>query len=99
MLQPASDDGVIIERVAAVDVGKAEVVCCVRVPTPGRVGQRSQEVRSYSTMTRSLLEMNHWLTGLGVTRVVMEATSDTDPESIPAPPGGCRARGHHPFSD
>jgi transposase len=76
MLEPASDDGVIVERVAAVDVGKAEVVCCVRVPTPGRVGQRSQEVRSYSTMTRSLVAMNDWLTGLGVTRVVMEATSD-----------------------
>jgi transposase len=35
-----------------------------------------QEVRTYSTMTRSLLAMSDWLTGLGVTRVVMEATSD-----------------------
>jgi transposase len=35
-----------------------------------------QEVRTYSTMTRSLLAMADWLTGLGVTRVVMEATAD-----------------------
>ena len=68
------DDATIIERVAALDVGKAEVVCCVRVPGPG--GRRMQEVRTVSTMTRSLLELGDWLAGLGVTRVVMEATSD-----------------------
>jgi len=51
------------------------VVCCVRVPGAGRSG-RMQEVRTYSTMTRSLLAMSDWLAGLGVTRVVMEATSD-----------------------
>jgi transposase len=76
MLEQAADDGVIIERVAAVDIGKGEVVCAVRVPTPGAQGRRSQEVRSFSTMTRSLLVMSDWLAGLGVTRVVMEATSD-----------------------
>src|SRR5512147_3001951 len=51
-------------------------VCCVRVPAPGRVGRRAQEVRTFATMTRSLAGMADWLTGLGVTRVVMEATSD-----------------------
>lgn len=76
MLEETRDDGVIVERVAAVDIGKAEVVCCVRVPAPGRVGRRAQEVRTYATMTRSLAGMADWLTGLGVTRVVMEATSD-----------------------
>jgi transposase len=35
MLEQTHDDGVIIERVAALDVGKAEVVCCVRVPGGG----------------------------------------------------------------
>jgi transposase len=76
MLEETRDDGVIIERVAAVDIGKAEVVCCARVPSPGRAGTRAQEVRTYSTMTRSLVAMGDWLRGLGVTRVVMEATSD-----------------------
>jgi transposase len=76
MLQEAADDAVIIERVAGVDIGKAEVVCCVRVPSPDRVGQRAQEVRTYPTMTRSLAALGDWLSGLGVTRVVMEATSD-----------------------
>src|SRR4051812_30171172 len=73
-MQVETDEGEIIERVAALDVGKAEVVCCVRVPGPD--GRRMQEVRSTSTMTAALLALGDWLADLGVTRVVMEATSD-----------------------
>jgi transposase len=69
-----TDEPEIIERVAALDVAKAEVVCCARVPGPGR--QRLQEVRTVSTMTAALLGLGDWLAELGVTRVVMEATSD-----------------------
>ena len=75
MLEEARDTGEIIERVAALDIGKAELVCCVRVPDAGRPGRRLQEVTPYSTMTRSLLVLADRLRGLGVTRVVMEATS------------------------
>lgn len=74
MLVAALDNEEVIPRVAALDVGKAEVVCCVRVLGEG--GGRLQEVITYSTMTRSLLVMADHLRGLGVTRVVMEATSD-----------------------
>jgi transposase len=73
-MQVETDEPELIERVAALDVGKAEVVCCVRVP--GRRGQRMQEVRTVSTMTAALLGLADWLATLGVTRVVMEATSD-----------------------
>jgi transposase len=69
-----TDEPEIIERVAALDVGKAEVVCCARVPGPG--AQRMQEVRTVSTMTATLLGLGDWLAELGVSRVVMEATSD-----------------------
>jgi transposase len=58
------------------DIGKAELVCCVRVPGEGKRGKRLQEVRTYSTMTRSLLVLADRLGALGVTRVVLEATSD-----------------------
>src|SRR5664279_4777846 len=68
------DEQEIIQRVAALDIGKAELVCCVLVPGPGR--RRMQEVRTFLTMTRSLLVLSDWLKSLGVTRVVMEATSD-----------------------
>jgi transposase len=63
-----------VERVAALDIGKAELVCCVRVP--GKAGKRLQEVTTYATMTRSLLQLADRLAELGVTRVVLEATSD-----------------------
>jgi transposase len=76
VLAETEDREVIIERVAALDIGKAELACCVRVPAEGRPGRRMQEVESYSTMTRSLLQLADRLRCLGVTRVVMEATSD-----------------------
>ncbi|MGB8381030.1 MAG: hypothetical protein WCG47_07205 [Dermatophilaceae bacterium] len=34
MFAESEDDEQIIERVAALDIGKAEVVCCVRLPAP-----------------------------------------------------------------
>ena len=74
MFSESRDDEQIIERVAALDVGKAEVVCCVRVPS--ETGRRRQEIATYSTMTRSLTLLAERLLELGVTRVVMEATSD-----------------------
>jgi len=66
----------IVARVAALDIGKAELVCCIRVPGQGRRSRRLQEVATYQTMTRSLLVLADRLAELGVTRVVMEATSD-----------------------
>jgi transposase len=76
VLSETQDNEEIIERVAALDIGKAELVCCVRVPHGGKPGKRLQEVETYSTMTRSLLGMADHLRCLGVTLVVMEATSD-----------------------
>jgi transposase len=76
MLQETHDDEEIIERVAALDIGKAELVCCVRVPAQGGRRKRLQEVSTHSTMTRSLTELASRLVELGVQRVVMEATSD-----------------------
>jgi transposase len=76
MLAETRDEEQIVARVAALDIGKAELVCCVRVPDEDRPGRRLQEVQAYSTMTRPLLGMADRLACLGVTRVVMEATSD-----------------------
>src|SRR5262249_16496639 len=76
MLAETQDDQEIIARVAALDIGKAELVCCVRVPDEDRPGRRLQEVETYATMTRPLLGLADRLACLGVTRVVMEATSD-----------------------
>jgi transposase len=75
VLRETQDEEQIIERVAALDIGKAELMCCVRVPDEAR-RKRLQEVAGYPAMTRSLLALASRLAALGVTRVVMEATSD-----------------------
>jgi transposase len=72
----SQDDEKIIERVAALDIGKAEIVCCVRLPATAGGKRRVQEVTTHSTMVGSLCELANRLVGLGIERVVMEATSD-----------------------
>ena len=76
MLAESHDEEEIIARVAALDIGKAELVCCLRVPAPTGGGKRRmQEVSTHSTMTKSLVELANHLVEVGVQRVVMEATS------------------------
>jgi transposase len=70
-----SEEAELVARVAALDIGKKELVCCVRVPHESRPGRRRQEVRTFSTLTRSLLELRDWLICQGVSLCVMEATS------------------------
>ena len=72
----SSDDEQIIDRVAALDIGKAEIVCCVRLPAPAGHKRRVQEVTTHSAMVPSLCELANRLVEQGVRRVVMEATSD-----------------------
>jgi hypothetical protein len=79
MLAESEDKDQIIPRVAAVDIGKAELVCCVRVPAQRGRRKRLQEVSTHSTMIRALTELANHLVELGVQRVVLEATSDYKP--------------------
>src|SRR4029453_14585450 len=76
VLEETNDTEELIGRIAALDIGKAELVCCARVPSPEAPGRRLQEGRTYATMTRSLLVLAGRLGALGVTRVGMEATGD-----------------------
>ena len=63
---------VIVERCAGLDVGKDEVVACVR--RPGEGAGRAQEVRTFATFTAELESLAAWLSSEGVSQVVMEAT-------------------------
>jgi transposase len=62
----------IVERSAALDVHKAQVTACVRVPGPD--GERVQEVAEFQTTVRGLLALRDWLAQWRVTQVAMEAT-------------------------
>jgi transposase len=64
---------VIVERCAGLDVGKDEVVACVRTPRPSGKG-RQAELRVFPSFTSGLEVLADWLTGSGVTEVVLEAT-------------------------
>jgi transposase len=62
-----------VERCAGVDIGKDEVVACVRTPGPGGKG-RAKTTRTFSSFTSALEAMADWFAAEGVTVVVMEAT-------------------------
>jgi transposase len=62
----------LIERCAGLDVHKATVVACVRVPGPR--GGRTQHVQTFGTTAAALLALRDWLEAHGVTHVAMEST-------------------------
>src|SRR5437762_940899 len=62
----------IVERAAGLDVHKAQVTACVRVP--GRGGERAQEVAEFQTTVRGLLGLRDWLQAHQVRQVAPEAT-------------------------
>jgi transposase len=64
---------VLIECCAGIDIGKDEVVACVRTPAPGGRGRRKQ-TRTFTSFTGSVEAMADWFSEQGVTEVVMEAT-------------------------
>ena len=62
-------------RVCAIDIGKAGLVGCVRIPHETNPERRVQEVREYPTATPALLGLADWLRCQHVQLVAMEATS------------------------
>lgn len=62
----------IFERVAGLDVHKAQVTACVRLP--GLSGVREQHLAEFSTTVRGLMGLRDWLEAHEVTDVAMEAT-------------------------
>jgi transposase len=63
---------VVVSRCAGIDIGKAEVVVCLRVP--GWRGKRVSEVRTFSAVAREIKWLAEWLAEHQVSHVVMEAT-------------------------
>ena len=63
----------VFDRVGALDVHKAQVTACVRVPAAVRAG-REQQIAEFATTVRGLMALRDWLEAHGVTHVAMEAT-------------------------
>jgi transposase len=62
---------VVVERVAGLDVHKASVTACARVPG---TGGREEQTETFATTVTGLLVLADWLEAQGVTQVAMEAT-------------------------
>ena len=62
----------VFERVAGLDVHKAQVTACVRIPDAE--GRRVAHLAEFSTTVTGLLALADWLKSYGVTHVAMEAT-------------------------
>lgn len=75
-MEEVEESDLVVARVAALDLGKAVLEACVRVPHESRRGRRLQELRRYQTTTVQLTALADWLACWQVSRVVMESTSD-----------------------
>ncbi|HUY50606.1 MAG TPA: IS110 family transposase [Streptosporangiaceae bacterium] len=75
-MQDAEDEPLFAERVAGLDIAKAEVEVTIRVPSDTRPGRRQQETRTFGTTRRQLLALADWLRSWQVTKAGMEATGD-----------------------
>ncbi len=63
---------IIYSNVAGLDLHLRKIVASVRRIQPN--GRTAEEVRTFGTMTRDILELTEWMTTNGVTHVAMEAT-------------------------
>lgn len=63
---------IVYSHCCGLDVHKTKILACLL--TRNEQGETQQEVRSFGTMTRNLLELADWLTSNGVTHVAMEST-------------------------
>src|SRR2546430_14695271 len=62
----------VFDRVAGLDVHKAQVTACVRVPAPG--GEREQHLAQFQTTVRGLVAPRDWLGAHRGRQGAMEAT-------------------------
>ena len=70
----SEEDGPVIARAAAIDVAKATGMVCTRVPHASKPDRKVTKVWEVDATTDAIMELAGYLTGLGIERVVLEAT-------------------------
>jgi transposase len=75
-VEEVTDEPLYRDRVCGIDIGKAQMVATIRVPSDKDPARRAQETRSFGTTKREVLALADWLRCWQVPCVVMEATSD-----------------------
>src|SRR5579863_4150852 len=75
-MEEVENEPLFCDRVAGIDIGKAEIMVTIRVPSQARAGARQQETRKFGTIRKELLALTDWLRAWQVERAGMESTSD-----------------------
>jgi len=71
-----TDEPLYRNRVCGIDIGKAQMVATIRVPSDRDPARRSAETRAFATTKRGVLALADWCRSWQVPAVVMEAASD-----------------------
>jgi transposase len=71
-----TDEPLYRDRVCGIDIGKAQMVATIRVPSDGNPARRASETRTFATTKRGVLALADWCRCWQVPAVVMEATGD-----------------------
>ncbi len=75
-MEEVTDEPLYRDRVCGIDIGKAQMVATIRVPSDRDPARRAAETRSFGTTRKEVLALADWLRSWQVPAVVMEATSD-----------------------
>ena len=75
-VEEVTDEPLYRDRVCGIDIGKAQMVATIRVPSDSNRARRASETRSFGTTKREVLALADWLRSWQVPAVVIEATSD-----------------------
>lgn len=71
-----TDEPLYRDRVCGIDIGKAQMVATIRVPSDRDPARRAAETRTFATTRRGVLALADWCRSWQVPAVVMEATGD-----------------------
>jgi transposase len=75
-MDEVTDEPLYRDRVCGIDIGKAQMVATIRVPSDSNPARRASETRSFATTRRGVLALADWCRSWQVPAVVMEATGD-----------------------
>src|ERR1700748_3927525 len=75
-VEEVTDEPLYRDRVCGIDIGKAQMVASVGIPSYRDRPRRAAETRTFGTTKRGVLALADWLRCWQVPAVVMEATGD-----------------------
>ncbi len=73
-MDEVTDEPLYRDRVCGIDIGKAQMVATIRVPSDAGPARRMAGTRTFGTTKREVLALADWCRCWRVTAVVMEAT-------------------------